>query len=212
LTGSDRPRIGRPPATTRIELERVAFGLFDEKGFDETSVDDIAAAAGIARRTFFRYYPSKTDLVWGDFDGQIEHLRGWLAAAPPGLPLMETVHQAVVDFNQLPAGQEAAHRRRLSLILGVPTLLANSTLRFAQWRGAIAEFAAARLQLAPGELLPTVIGYSALGASLAAYELWLSDDTLQLDVLLDQALGELAIGFQHHGRDGEQLGAAGRRR
>jgi mycofactocin system transcriptional regulator len=206
LPESQRPRIGRPPATTRVELERVAFGLFDEKGFDETSVDDIAEAAGIARRTFFRYYPSKSDLVWGDFDGELVHLRAWLAGAPTELPLMEAVHQAVVDFNQLQVGQEAAHRRRLALILGVPTLLANSTLRFAQWRGAIAEFAAQRLQLAPEDLLPTVIGYSALGASLAAYELWLGDQALSLTELLDEALGELAIGFQHHGRATEKRG------
>src|ERR1700761_9377103 len=106
-TGAPRSRSGRPPATTRAELERVAFTLFDQSGFDETSIDDIAAAAGIARRTFFRYYPSKTDLVWGDFDGHLRHLREWFDAVPADVPLMEAVHQAVVDFNQLPAGQKA---------------------------------------------------------------------------------------------------------
>ena len=198
---SDRPRAGRPPSTTRGDLERTAFMLFTEKGFDQTSIDDIAAAAGIARRTFFRYYPSKTDLVWGDFDGELVHLRQWLAAVPPELPLMEAVHQAVVDFNKLQAGGEQDHRRRLGLILGVPTLLANSTLRFVQWRSVIAEFAAARLKMSQHDLLPTVIGYSALGAALAAYEIWLQDDSAALTDLLDEALGELAIGFQHHGRD-----------
>ena len=74
---------GRRPRTTRAELERVAFALFEAKGFDETTVDDIAAAAGIGRRTFFRYYPSKNDVVWGDFDGELARLRGWLAATPP---------------------------------------------------------------------------------------------------------------------------------
>jgi TetR/AcrR family transcriptional regulator, regulator of mycofactocin system len=199
-TSGPRSRSGRPPATTRADLERVAFALFDRSGFDDTSVDDIAAAAGIARRTFFRYYPSKTDLVWGDFDGQLRHLREWFDAVPSDVGLMEAVHQAVVDFNQLPAGQKAAHRRRMSLILGVPTLLANSTLRFAQWRRVVAEFAARRLDLEPDDLLPTVIGYSALGASLAAYEIWLSDRRSDLSQLLDEALSELAIGFEHHGR------------
>lgn len=198
--GVGRQRPGRPPSTTRGDLERTALALFDLKGFDGTSIDDIAAAAGIARRTFFRYYPSKTDLVWGDFDGELEHLRGWLARVPAELPLMQAVHQAVVDFNRLPVGGERNHRRRLELILRVPTLLANSTLRFAQWREVIAEFAAGRLGLRSTDLLPTVIGYSALGATLAAYEIWLSDDTATLPDLLDEALGELAVGFRHHGQ------------
>jgi mycofactocin system transcriptional regulator len=193
----EKPRGGRPPATSRSELERVAYQLFGKHGFDETSIDDITAAAGIARRTFFRYYPSKSDLVWGDFDQQCDRLRQWFSAAPPETPMMEAIHQAVLEFNRLPPGQETAHRRRLGLILGVPSLLANSTLRFTQWRAEVAAFAARRLCLAPDDLLPQVIGHSALGATLAAYEQWLRDEDADLMSLLDEALGELAIGFDH---------------
>ena len=55
-------RVGRAPATTHGELSHVALALFLERGFDHTTVDDIAAAAGISRRTLFRYFPSKNDL------------------------------------------------------------------------------------------------------------------------------------------------------
>lgn len=190
----NRARTGRPPSTTRAELERVAFELFDERGFDETSVDDIAAAAGIARRTFFRYYPSKFDLVWGDFDGELGRLRASLRQAATDLPLLEAVRRSVIDFNRLPKAQEPQHRRRLALILGVPSLLANSTLRFAQWRAVIAEFAAQRLGQEPDSLLPAVIGHTALGAAIAAYEQWLRSDTAELGELLSAALGQLAAG------------------
>jgi mycofactocin system transcriptional regulator len=194
--GPKRSRTGRPPSTTRQDLERVAFALFDDRGFDETSVDDIAAAAGIARRTFFRYYPSKFDLVWGDFDGELGRLRASLQDAPPELALLETVRRAVIEFNQLPTDQEAQHRRRLALILGVPSLLANSTLRFAQWRDVIADYAAGRLDCDPQSLLPAVIGHTALGAAIAAYEQWLRRDDADLAALLGEALGELATGFR----------------
>ncbi len=202
----DPPRIGRRPSTTHAELERIAFRLFADAGFDETSVDDIAAAAGIGRRTFFRYYPSKSDLVWGDFGSELDRMRSWLAAVSPDVPMMEAVHQSVIEFNRVSPEQVPWHRRRLGLILGVPTLLANSTLRFAQWRTVVADFVAGRLGLEPDDLLPRVIGYTALGAALAAYEEWLRNEGAELADLLDEALGELAAGFRHHGRDAESPG------
>ncbi len=198
---SDRPRTGRKPSTTHHHLEAVAIELFTSQGFDETSIDEIAAAAGIARRTFFRYYPSKSDLVWGDFGAELVRMQIWFDGAPPELPMMEAIHQAVIEFNRLPADQVRQHRRRMSLILGVPTLLANSTLRFAQWREVVAAFAARRLGVREDDLLPKVVGYSALGATLAGYEQWLRDEGADLVELLDAALGELAIGFRHHDRE-----------
>ena len=190
-----RARVGRRPSTSRAELEQVAFALFAERGFDDTGVEDIAAAAGIARRTFFRYYGSKTDLVWGEFDVELDRFRAWFAAVPPQAPVMQAVRRAVVDFNVLPDDQVDAHRERMRLILGVPTLYASSTLRFVQWREVIAEFVAARTRAAPSDLLPVTVGHTALGATLAAYEQWLRDPSASLATLLDEALGLLADGF-----------------
>jgi mycofactocin system transcriptional regulator len=195
---AEASRSGRRPSTSHDALEVVAFRLFGERGFDETSIDDIAAAAGIGRRTFFRYYPTKADVVWGQFGTQLDGMRAWLAAVPDDLPLMEAVHQSVIEFNRLAPDQVELHRRRLGLILGNPTLLANSILRFRQWRQVVAEFAALRLGLSEDDLLPKVIGYSALGAAMAAYEQWLQDPDADLERLLDESLGELADGFSRH--------------
>jgi mycofactocin system transcriptional regulator len=192
-------RKGRPPSTSHAMLEEVGIRLFIERGFDETSIDDIAAAAGIGRRTFFRYFPSKADLVWGDFDAELDRMRACLARLDPRLPMMEAVRQAVIDFNALQPEQEAQHRRRLTLILGVPTLIAHSTLQFAHWRAVIAEFAAQRLGQDPGDLLPRTIGHCALGAAVAAYEEWLRDTGDDLGALLDEAFGQLAHGFAGDG-------------
>ena len=192
-------RKGRPPSTSHATLEEVGIRLFVERGFDETSVEDIAAAAGIGRRTFFRYFPSKADLVWGDFDAELDRMRACLARLDPHLPMMEAVRQAVIDFNALQPEQEAQHRRRLTLILGVPTLIAHSTLQFAHWRAVIAEFAAQRLGQDAGDLLPRTIGHCALGAAVAAYEEWLRDTGADLGALLDEAFGQLAHGFAGDG-------------
>ncbi|HKT01694.1 MAG TPA: mycofactocin system transcriptional regulator [Rugosimonospora sp.] len=192
----NRPRAGRPQATTRAALEAVAFQLFAAKGFDETSIEDITATADIGRRTFFRYYASKNDLVWGDFAGELRRLRAWFAAVTGDVPLMEAIRRGVVEFNRYPAEQQPRHRERMALILDVPSLRANSTLRFVQWRGVIAEFAAQRLGLRPDDLYPVVIGHCALGAALAAYEAWLRDAAADLTALLDDALAVLTDGFQ----------------
>jgi mycofactocin system transcriptional regulator len=187
--------VGRPQLTSRAALERTAFALFEQRGFDRTSVDDIADAAGIGRRTFFRYYASKNDLVWGDFDHELERMKAWFDACEPSMPLMDAVRLAVVEFNRVAPGNEEEHRRRMRMILGVPTLFANSTLRFAAWRSVVARFAARRLGVGDDELGPVVIGYSALGASVAAYEQWLKDDGADLAALLDEAFSQLANGF-----------------
>lgn len=60
--------LGRPPTTTHAEIERVALGLFAERGFETTTVDEIAAVSGVGGRTLFRYFKSKNDIAWGDFD------------------------------------------------------------------------------------------------------------------------------------------------
>lgn len=190
------PRAGRRPTTSRGELERIGLELFATRGFEETTVDDIAAAAGISRRTFFRYYGSKNDLVWGDFEGELKRMRVCLADLPPGTPMMDALRETIIDFNRLDAGQIAAHRRRMALILQVPALQAHSTLRYAAWREVVAEYAARRLGLPQDALLPQTIAYSFLGAAIAAYEHWLREDGSELGVHLDTALRALESGFR----------------
>lgn len=191
---------GRPFSTSREALERAAFALFEERGFDQTSIDDIADAAGIGRRTFFRYYPSKNDLVWGNFEQELRKMRSSLDTSAPGKPLMDAIRESVVSFNLIVPGNEEAHRRRMRMILGVPTLVANSTLRFAAWRAEIARFAADRLGVADDDLAPVVIGYSALGASIAAYEQWLKVEDADLSALLNDAFGQLAAAVRETSR------------
>ena len=181
-------RTGRPPVTSRDELERVAMRLFTERGFDATTVDDIAAAAGIGRRTFFRYFASKNDVVWGRFDEGLEHLRAQLAAAPAGAGIGTTLRRAIVAFNTLPAEETSTHRQRMQLILTAPSLQAHSTLMYAAWRAVISEFVADRTGEPPDALLPSLAGHLMLGAAVTAYEQWLADAASDLTYLLDAAV------------------------
>jgi mycofactocin system transcriptional regulator len=188
---------GRRRVTSRAELEDAAFGLFATRGFDATTVDEIAATAGIGRRTFFRYFPSKNDIPWGAFEEELDRMRIALKACPPEVPLMDAIRLALIDFNRVSPAQIPLHRRRMELILRVPTLLAHSTIRFAAWRAVIAEYTAERTGRRPDELAPQAIAHAVLGVAVAAYEHWLDEPAADLGVLLDDAMRQLGAAFGH---------------
>jgi mycofactocin system transcriptional regulator len=187
-----RTAAGRPRATTAAELSHVALQLFLDRGFDETTIDDVAAAAGVGRRTVFRYFSSKNDLPWGDFDRELTRMRRFLAATPADVPVFTAVRDAVIDFNAFPSAEVPFHRERMRLIMEVPALVAHSTLRYAAWRDVVARFVAVRTGQAPSDFEPQVYSWSVLAACLAAYEQWLACDDADLLVLLDQAMTLLA--------------------
>ena len=186
---------GRKRVTSRAELEHTAFALFAERGFEQTTVDEIAAAAGIGRRTFFRYFPSKNDVPWGAFEAELDRMRVRLKACPPEVPLMDAIRLALIDFNRISPAQVPLHRRRMELILRVPTLLAHSTLRFTAWRAVVADFVAERTGCYPGDLAPQAIAHAVLGVSVAAYEHWLDDPASDQGSLLDDAMRQLGGAF-----------------
>jgi len=192
-SGTGHP--GRRRATSRAELEQAAFALFAARGFDATTVDEIAAAAGIGRRTFFRYFPSKNDIPWGAFEHELERMRVRLKACPPEVPLADAIRVALIDFNRVAPAQVPLHRRRMELILRVPTLLAHSTLRFTAWREVVAEFVAERTGHRKDDLAPQAIAHAVLGVAIAAYEHWLDDPGSDLGTLLDDAMRQLSGAF-----------------
>lgn len=189
----DRQRslVGRPEVTTHAEIEQVAFRLFRRHGFDGTTLDAIAVKVGVSRRTLFRYFSSKNDIPWGQFDRTLEGFRAILDSMPADLPLHEAVHRGVVAFNEFPANARPTHRERMQLLLETPALRAHSMLRYGEWRAVIAEFVALRRGLAASDLLPQVVSQVSLALALAAYDEWLRDPAASLPTLLDAAMESL---------------------
>jgi len=189
-------RVGRRPSTTRASISHAGLALFAANGFEETSVEQIAEAAGISRRTLFRYFSSKNDVPWGDFDAELARMRTFLAELPQGMPLAEELGMALVDFNTFPPEEAPWHRRRMALLFEVPALQAHSVLKYAGWRRVVAEHVAARLGLGAEEHLPRSVAWISLGVAIAAYEQWLADDSLDLSQLLQAGSDLLVQGLQ----------------
>lgn len=198
MTGERKPstRTGRRPSTTRGEIGDLGIELFTSRGFDDTSVDDIAEAAGIARRTFFRYFPSKNAVPWGDFDASLVVLRQILDDLPPETGIADGIMSALLQFNSFPDSERRVHRQRMQLILEVPALQGYSMVMYQGWRRVIAEFVAARSGADPDDLAPRTAGWLALGVAVAAYEQWLTNDDLDLAELLVAGSAPLYSGLQ----------------
>ena len=196
MSESIAQRPGRPPGTSRRAVSRTALEMFAERGFEETTVDDIAEALGVSRRTLFRYFASKNDMVWGDFDQVLERLRRCLDATGPDEPLHEALRRAAVESNRYEDEQRPELRIRMRLITGVPTLQAHSALRYAEWREVIAEWVAKRLGFEPGDLIPQTVAHAALGTSMAAFLVWVDDPSSDLVANLEQAYRLLGHGLR----------------
>lgn len=186
-------RVGRRRSTSWEHISAVAIDLFTERGFDEVSVDDVAAAAGIGRRTLFRYYASKNALPWGDFDAHLNRMQGLLAATDPAAPIHEALRVALLAFNDFDDADR--HRQRMRLILETEALQAYSMTMYAGWRAVVADYVARRLGLSAGDLIPQTVAWSMLAVALTAYEQWLADESVSLAVALGGAFDLLAGGL-----------------
>lgn len=176
-------------------MASAALELFAVNGFDETTVDDIAAAAGIGRRTFFRYFASKNDTLWSDVDARLEVIRARLAGCPPDVPLLDAIREAVVAGIEANPVEQAALRLRLDLTDSVPALAAHAVLVYAAWREVIAQFAARRLGRPVDDLTPQAVAYAVWGTTMAATRWWVRHGSGALTGHLDHALRQLAEGF-----------------
>ena len=127
-------------------------------------------------------------------DAHLDELRHLLADIPDDLPIADAVTRALVAFNTVPPQGADGHRRRMQLLLGVPSLQAHSMLMYADWRHVIAEFCAHRLGLDEDDHLPQTIGWMCLGTALAAYEQWLNDPDSDLESLIRAGCEVLANG------------------
>jgi len=111
----------RKKARTRAELQRHALRLFAERGYEATTVEDIAGAAEVARSTFFRYFATKEDVVlFDDVDPLFEET---LASIPAGTPLLVALIEAIrATFAELDEQQRAHEELRMRLVRTVPEI------------------------------------------------------------------------------------------
>ena len=178
----------------RAEVQRQAWLLFAENGFEATTVDRIAAASGMSRRTFFRYFASKDDLVLARMVESGTELLRVLEARPSD----EAPWAALRAAFQLIVDKQVAHAersRRLQLMLrDEPAVRATVEEWRRQWTALLTPVVAARIGTQDGNvaLRAEALTRCALECLEAAQELWAEREDGELSRLVDEAMGAVA--------------------
>jgi AcrR family transcriptional regulator len=173
----------RKKARTRRALVEAALRLFAERGFEATTVADIAEAADVSPRTFFTYFPAKEDVLFADVQDRIDRLRDALAKRAPDESFLDALRRAARDILADPTFQAEAQRTHMQVI-------------------------AADLGVDQTDLQPQVAAAAAVNALRGAFMAWFlsgasGDPQPAFDQavnLLEHGLGTLSAAASHHPR------------
>jgi AcrR family transcriptional regulator len=189
----------RKKARTREALQEAAMDLFARRGFDGTTVEEIADACEVSPRTFFRYFPTKEDVLFADADARRDRLLAVLADQPADTPTFAALEAAMRALALDYRDDRAALVARYKVLEGSPQLLAYKAEHQHGWEAAVVDALEQRSAehgrpVAREELqLLTAVATAALRVSLDG---WVADaDGPDLEVLLDRSFSQLASGF-----------------
>jgi AcrR family transcriptional regulator len=185
--------MGRPPARDR--LAQAALDLFRERGYEQTTVDDIAERAGLGRATFFRHYRSKEDVIFPDHDRLLDQVRDRLRSAAHGTPLAAACDAVrLVLAHYLDEGDLA--RLRYALTAAVPALRDREIVSVARYQRLFREYIAGQSNDGSGPALEAELMAAAVAsAHNHVLRRWLRGDSTDPLRELDEALREVIALF-----------------
>lgn len=181
---------------TRAALEEAALALFARDGYEQTTVEEIAAEAGVSVRTFFRYFSGKRHVLFGDVAFErITRLRRLLAARPAGEDPLDSV-RAVLEASDFTDPQELEQiRLRMRLMIDQPSLVPTYLMTIQELRHEVALFVAERSGVPPEHPYPLLVSAAASTAWDVALHAWAAGHPGSLAELRHAAFEQLAEGI-----------------
>ncbi|MFF7886684.1 TetR family transcriptional regulator [Streptomyces sp. NPDC020794] len=181
----------------RDALVAAAFQLFLERGYEQTTVDDIVTLAGVGRRSFFRYFPSKEDVVFPDHERCLTDMTAFLGAGTGEEEPVRRVCDAARLVLRMYAENPTFSVQRYRLTKKVPGLRAYELSVVWRYERALAEYLRDRFTGRPdGTLQADVIAAAVVAAHNNALRSWLrSDGQSDPDTAVDHALGYVQASF-----------------
>jgi AcrR family transcriptional regulator len=187
----------RNKARARAEIADAALRLFFDRGFEGVTVDEIVSAAGVSRRTFFRYFETKEDALLADYPQLNALLSESLAASEPD-NAMDAIRAGLHAMADWYVERSDAVLVRSKVIRDTSLNVAARNLEFlTKWERGVAYAVANQIGSAPGELLPRTAAAMIVGAFRAALTQWVRSSCGEdLHALTDQALDLIEQGLQ----------------
>jgi AcrR family transcriptional regulator len=158
--------------SVRTTIGEHALRLFSLRGYEATTVDDVARAAGIGRRTFFRYFDGKDDVVLWRFEQFGRHAVARLRARPSREPALTAMERALTEASEFYYRDPEQTQRILKLTEQTRSLLAQQLLQQDRWKRWFAEVLRERGKYAESSLQPELTGAVAFEAMALAVRRW----------------------------------------
>jgi DHA2 family multidrug resistance protein-like MFS transporter len=184
----------RKKARTRATIQACALRLFREQGYDATTIEQIIDAADVSETTFFRYFPTKEDVVLADdYDPRLIEA---FHAQPPQLAPVPALRAAfAAAFADMTAQQRAEQKERITLTFTVPRLRAAMLDRVSQAVQLLTRAMAERAGRRPDDLAVRAVAGAIVGAAIAVSAAITDDTDADIPALIDQAIAHLEPGL-----------------
>jgi AcrR family transcriptional regulator len=188
----------RKKLKTKAAIRKEAMRLFLEKGFDATTIEEIAAAVEISPSTFFNYFPTKEDVV---FEDELDPLiLAAFDAQPEGTNPIRAIRNAMLTvFRALTPEQDRVMRERMALMTSTPSLRSAMLSQFADMVNQIAALVASRAGGSPSDFAIRNFAGALLGVMMSALLAAAQDPKADLIEVADQALQHLEAGLPLRG-------------
>jgi AcrR family transcriptional regulator len=200
----------RKKARTREAIIDAALELFGRRGFEATTIEDIAAAADVSPRTFFRYFDSKVDLVMAHNEAHGDKIGPLIAARPAAEGPLEALRQ-VIQQMLLERLAEPSVLREFQVMMSSPTLRKMAREHFYEEEAELISAFAARLGTSDDDLAANVMASAAAATMWTVVERWLAEgaEIERLPPMIDDAFALLEAGFTGARPRARQAGTAG---
>ena len=197
MVSAESPSVGlreRKKARTRAAIQYQALRLFLEQGYEATTVQQIIATVEVSESTFFRYFPTKADVVMLDeFDPVIVSA---FRAQPPELSVLGALRAAFHSaFGQLSDEETSAQRDRMIIVLEVPELRAAMLDQLASAMSLLVDLVAERTGRPSADIAVVTLAGAVVGAAMAALFAIRDDPSADLAAKLDETIGALESGL-----------------
>jgi len=180
----------------RDQVSKAAWTLFAQHGFEGTTVEQIAEASGMSRRTFFRYFTGKEELVLDQLVRSASAVADALAERPVDEPAWTALRAAFQVTVRIQEEHADTTRRLLRMLGGEPALRSVLSERRRRWEELLAPHVATRLPKRTSRRGPDprarAVAASAIACLETAQELWAHHDRVRLSTLLDQAMASVS--------------------